>query len=307
MQRARVSPRHRGVVLLYHRIEPRRGDPTLEFSAPIHRDAFAAHVRHLARMYRVVPATGLLDAIHERRRGERFPVAITFDDDSETHLRWAVPVLQRVGVTATFFLNGASLQTPRATWWWELMQLGLERGIGWAELLPSAVLAEVSTGAARPTVASVGEAVKRMSVSDRRSLNRRLGELVGTSDHSHGMRDTDVRTLAEAGFEIGFHTVDHEPLALVDEATLHEQLRKGRGELEDLCGAPLRSIAYPHGSADDRVAAAARVAGFTLGFTSAPVSVEPTVDPMLVGRVDVTRCPGASELAGLVAWMLVTG
>ena len=138
----------------------------------------------------------------------------------------AVPVLQHVGVPATFFLNGASLQTPRATWWWELMQLGLDRGMGWEQMLPSAVLAEASTGAARPTVTSVGEAVKRMTVDDRRSLNRRLGELVGTSEPSHGMRDADVRALAEAGFEIGFHTVDHEPLALVDAATLHEQLRK---------------------------------------------------------------------------------
>ena len=79
-----------GVVLMYHRVEPRQGDPRTEFTPPLHRDLFAWHLRHVARLYRVVAA----DANPRTRyasaaRGGRFPVALTFDDDTASHVEHA--------------------------------------------------------------------------------------------------------------------------------------------------------------------------------------------------------------------------
>ena len=67
-------------------------------------------------------AADILGAIRSRRRGERFPVAITFDDDLPEHVHEALPALRAAGVKATFFLNGASLDAPHAFWWEDLQR-----------------------------------------------------------------------------------------------------------------------------------------------------------------------------------------
>src|SRR5437762_2220702 len=76
---ARMSSSRAGVALVYHRVGGRGGDPNVEILAAVSSSAFGRQLRHLRRHYRVVPAAELLDAVRSRRRGERFPVSITFD------------------------------------------------------------------------------------------------------------------------------------------------------------------------------------------------------------------------------------
>ena len=106
---ARLSSARAGVALVYHRVGGKGGDARLEILAAVSGDSFRRQLRHLRRHYHVVPASELLDAVRSRRRGQRFPVAITFDDDLAGHARDALPELQREGLTATFFLGGTSL------------------------------------------------------------------------------------------------------------------------------------------------------------------------------------------------------
>ena len=68
------------------------------------------------------------------------------------------------------------------------------------------------------------------------------------------------------------------------DAQLADALRVGRSELEEVTGAPVDVIGYPHGRADERVAAAARAAGFRFGYCTRRVPVTPTSSPWLLGR-----------------------
>jgi peptidoglycan/xylan/chitin deacetylase (PgdA/CDA1 family) len=100
------------------------------------------------------------------------------------------------------------------------------------------------------------------------------------------MRRSDVVKLAGEGHEIGFHTLRHELLPALDDGSLDRALNDGRAALEACIGEPLRSIAYPHGRGSRRVAAAARAAGFTVGFTSAELAVQPKDDALALGRLE---------------------
>ena len=85
---ARLSSSRVGVVVVYHRVggtEP--GDPHRELLPTLPADELDEQLRHLQRNYRVVPATEILEATRSRRRGQPFPVAVTFDDDLESHVR----------------------------------------------------------------------------------------------------------------------------------------------------------------------------------------------------------------------------
>ncbi len=62
--------------------------------------------------------------------------------------------------------------------------------------------------------------------------------------------------------------------------------------LELATGTPIDQIAYPHGAADARVAAAARAAGYKLGLTNQAARISRGCDPMLLGRF----APGRATL-----------
>jgi peptidoglycan/xylan/chitin deacetylase (PgdA/CDA1 family) len=290
----RWSDRKVGIALLHHRVGDPPGDPETELSPALGTAEFERQLERLASRHRVVRASGLLQAVATRRRGERIPVAITFDDDLSSHRRVSAPALLRHGLTATFFLSGASLERPYR-YWWERLQEAFDRGLDVAETLnlPGNGLHELAG------------AIRELNPARRAEVAERLGELVGPDPADAGLRADDVRWLADAGFEIGFHTRDHHYLPNLDDAALRDAMSEGRDRLADVADQPLESIAYPHGGVDSRVAAAARTAGFKTGFTTGAEAATASTDPLLIGRVDPVY-HGDGAFAADLAWRLLS-
>lgn len=296
---ARLSGRRLGVALVYHRVGDPPGDLGRELVPALGASLFSAQVRHLSLRYRLVPSSELLQAARTRRRGERFPVAITFDDDLSSHVQSAVHLLDSAGVTATFFLGGASLYAPQR-FWWERLQLAVDRGLDLSSALP-----ELPAGG-RAGIHALAEAIESLPSRERREVDAALRSLVGPDTADAGLQAEDVEHLARSGFEIGFHTRRHDRLPPLEDDELAAAMREGRAELEQIVGKPLRTIAYPHGRADARVAAAARAAGFETGFTGLPGLVTHDADPLLLGRLSPSYS-SVGELAYELAWTLLRG
>ena len=84
-----------------------------------------------------------------------------------------------------------------------------------------------------------------------------------------GLLDWDeLACLADAGWEIGSHSLTHVCLTHLDDDTLDIELRSSREAIENRLGQMCRSIAYPYGASDERVRAAAARAGYTAGCTT---------------------------------------
>jgi peptidoglycan/xylan/chitin deacetylase (PgdA/CDA1 family) len=288
------SRRGLGVALVYHRVGDPPGDPRNELVPAMGAGLFAAQVRHLRRRYRVVPASELLKAARARRRSEAFPVAITFDDDLETHADVVAPILSASGATGTFFLCGASLRTPHA-FWWERLQAAVDGGL---DLEPLGF--NVSR---RSSIHDIGRRIEGLDPAQRSEVERQLDEIVGPDPPDAGMRAEAVRRLLAAGLEVGFHTHRHDALPPLADADLARAFQAGRSELEDILGDRLTVISYPHGRADARVAAAARAAGFTAGFTGYQEVVRPDSEPLLLGRLSPSY-RSVGEFAFDLAWAL---
>ncbi|UUY02947.1 polysaccharide deacetylase family protein [Svornostia abyssi] len=282
---------------MQHRVEPRPGDPAHEFTPPLAVEDFEAQLSWLVRHARVVPADRVQAEAASRRRGAPFPIAITFDDDTTSHVAYALPVLRRRGLPATFFLNGIALGAPRR-YWWELLQAGRAEGWAWSSLIPAASLraAQASTGdAVGPYEVSV--AVQEMDPEDRRAMAADLQERFGTSAPA-GLGAPEIRMLDDGTRSVGWHGYRHEPLSLLTPEALAAELDDGRRALEEVLGRTMRSIAYPYGRADQTTADAARERGFTTGFTTVPEAVRPSDDPLLLGRIDgCTPTTGAFAVA----------
>jgi len=261
-----------GLVLVYHRIGAVAGSPARELNPPVAVGDFRAQLEWLRRHYRVVPAREIRCAAAARRRWQRYPVALTFDDDSPAHTQWGLPALRAAGLPATFFLSGAALDQPVATWW-DRLQVAVDENLPVGALLPG------------DDIFAMGDAMKRRSPSERATVDRALTRL-GAEPEPVRMTEDQVRQLARE-HDVGFHTLRHDFLPALSDVELEEALTAGRERLESVCGRVFDQIAYPHGEAGPREARAARAAGFRMGFTTVAAPCHRASDPLLIGRAEL--------------------
>jgi peptidoglycan/xylan/chitin deacetylase (PgdA/CDA1 family) len=73
----------------------------------------------------------------------------------------------------------------------------------------------------------------------------------------------ELRSLDEAGWEIGSHTGSHPRLTQLDDDRLQDELARSKAALEEQLAGPCSSLAYPYGDVDPRVVAATARAGYS--------------------------------------------
>lgn len=282
----RWTRRRAGVALVYHRVEESAGVAEHHLAACHGLRLFKAQLQHVSSCYRVVPAGDLARAVRERRRGQRFPVAITFDDDLRSHVEVASPILRARDVRGTFFLCGASLKQP-FSFWWERLQAAFEAGVPMGRFVPG--VEERRRGGEvrdRRALHSTAAAIESMAPPDRDRVAALLEREIPEPPSWAGLGADDVRALSRGRHEIGFHTRRHDSLPPLERGPLRDALQEGKRELAEAACAPVASIAYPHGKADEHVAAAAKDAGYAAGFTTSGAAVTPRTDPHLLGRLE---------------------
>ena len=272
----RCSGAQAGLALCYHRVADAGGDPERELTAAIATRDFRCHMSRLRRRYRVVPASQLRAAAAARSRWQRLPVAVTFDDDMPSHVKLSAPILRELGMPATVFLTGAGLGDGRP-FWWESLERAWNRG-----LVDGPLLVRWGLPPAGPSLREVARHVQAMPPGARAAVAAELLARVG-ADHARPLSAGDMRALVRAGLEVGFHTRDHHDMTCLTDDELAAGMRDGRRELAAVVG-PVTIIAYPHGRADARVAAAAEGAGYAAGFVADGAAITPASDPHLLGR-----------------------
>ena len=182
-------------------------------------------------------------------------------------------------------------------------------------VLVGAAAASVRRGARRPSElvgVSTGATIHELSLAieymspDERTAGRSPREATRPRPGRRGDTRAGCATARGGGHDDRL-TRRHDALVWLSDDALDAALRDGRAELEQ-AGHALDVIAYPHGHADDRVAEAARAAGFVIGFGVADQAVWPDSDPLLQGRITPTyrsaghfcdpACAGAVGVVG---------
>jgi peptidoglycan/xylan/chitin deacetylase (PgdA/CDA1 family) len=110
---------------------------------------------------------------------------------------------------------------------------------------------------------------------------------------------SELRQLADVGWEIGSHTRSHVRLTELDDDDLEEELDGSRKRCEEMLGRPCRSLAYPYGMYDDRVIRAASAAGYEAAVTL-PQRLD-RVEPLAWPRIGVYHGDGRLAFAAKVS------
>lgn len=114
---------------------------------------------------------------------------------------------------------------------------------------------------------------------------------------THALLGADaIRRWSAEGIEFGAHSRTHPDLTRLTERQLDEEVVGSKNDLEALLGGPVRTFAYPYGSADQasrRVVAGA----FALAFTDADGVNQRAGDPHLIRRTCVSPLDGTFDIA----------
>lgn len=90
----------------------------------------------------------------------------------------------------------------------------------------------------------------------------------GTLNTPGHLTTEQMRQMADAGNEIGSHTVSHPDLRALSASSLQHEVRDSKLTLERLLGAEVATFCYPSGDENARVRQAVRQAGYRLGLST---------------------------------------
>lgn len=236
--------RNRLSILIYHRVLP-QPDPL--FPGEIDAARFDEHLRFLKQSFNLIP---LSEAVHLLKRGGLPPRAacITFDDGYADNAEIALPILQRHGVGATFFVATGFLNGGRM---WNDSVIELVRNAPAHIDLGPLGLGQFtldSVASRRSAIDTLLNALKYLPLQERQERVDAMCDLLGASLRKDLMMTSEqVREMHRAGMEIGGHTVNHPIVARLDRAAARAEIADGKAELEQMIGDKVRLFAYPNG------------------------------------------------------------
>lgn len=268
---ASVSKERRVCIITYHRILEKH-DPLLETEPDV--QTFSWQMKVLSENFNVMPLHDAILAIQAGTLPER-AVCITFDDGYRSTHDLALPILQKYNLPATLFVTTAFL--GEGNMWNDRIIEAIRR-------LPSGQLNLQDIGMGRHDVLTLEDRIdlvrlinaesKYLSPRSRQDAILKLESLSGVSNEPGLMLTRDmVRTLSNAGIEIGGHTMTHPILTKLDDDAAQDEIVQNKKVLEDIIGKPLRLFAYPNGKLgkdfDQRHMAMAKRAGYVAAFSTA--------------------------------------
>jgi peptidoglycan/xylan/chitin deacetylase (PgdA/CDA1 family) len=313
-------------VVTYHGVAPagyERLDSELDGSL-VTVPAFRRQVRFFNANYNVIHPAQFLAWRDGHDTLPPNALLLTCDDGLLNVLTDMLPILQEEGLSCLFFATADSLDNPdRQMLWYEQLYLMMLLG-------PDLPAAGGLTGL---FASRHGGNTSRRSLwwdlvlswsrfpSDRRaeflgSIRDRLGlpENWKQNFFSDPCRErrfgllnrSELSRLADAGMEIGSHTLSHPVLSQMTAGAAAHELTESRRRLQAALQKPVRSLAYPFGdpkSVTAREIEIAQTAGYRCAFMSCEAS--PMDSPLAMGRLhmtsDITVAEIQAHLSGFYA------
>lgn len=270
-------------ILIYHRVLP---SPDALFPSEPCADRFDVLMGAVARTFNVL-SLGQAHTLWQQQQLPERALVITFDDGYADNASVALPILQRHGLKATFFVATGFLDGGRM--WNDTVIECLRRCTQATVDLSSfgmGVFALDSPAARRRAIDAVLPGIKYLDLAAREEAIARLQALCGNPKLPDDLMMTSdqVVQLHRAGMEIGAHTVMHPILTKLADADAAQEMAAGRARLQQITGAPVDVFAYPNGKPGRDYAiqhvALARTAGFRCAVSTAAGVVGAQNDPL---------------------------
>jgi len=209
-------------------------------------DRLRQALTYCKRHFEVVSLSELLSRVKSDEAAGA--LALTFDDGLRNNATLAAPVLQELGLSATFFVCPALIDAGRWLWNHEAR----ERLRTMSDAQRAAIGAQ--------SIEGLIETMKSMDAPARLSAETAIRETTSGFQPSPAQREAfdmmswdDVRALDADVVTVGSHSLSHPIMPTLDEGDLEREIRDSRARLEEELDRTVDLFCYPNGSQDDRV------------------------------------------------------
>jgi peptidoglycan/xylan/chitin deacetylase (PgdA/CDA1 family) len=285
-------------ILMYHSVleEPSRVTDSLGGIA-LSTTVFRSQMEMLAREFRPIDLAQAGRFLTEEGELPERAVVITFDDGYTDNYEIAMPILDRVGVPAAFYvtvdcierrtlpwpsrLRFAFRTTPKKNW---VDSAGKSWNLSSAEDRETAYLNgcdQVCQTAGVALEAEVARAERELEAK----LPDNTGQLMMTWEQ--------VKGLEQKGHIVGSHTMTHPNMAFLKLEDLRRELTVSKQTMESHLGAPVRHLSYPCPALfpnwTQQTTEESKRAGYRTAVTTNDGVVRKRDNPMELKRVRPTR------------------
>ena len=266
-------------IFVYHRVNDDQ-DPYF-YAMGVSR--FRAEMEYLAKNFHLVSLDQLAGG-QLPTNGNKYCVAVTFDDGYRDNFLYAFPILQKLGIPATIFLTTGYIESGELPWYDQVrlaFKLTRQPRIGLREIGgPDSAL---ETEQAR--LGALAYTLNWLRQTDEPTRARLLQELFRAlrAPSPLNLPNTllaweEIRQMSRQGITFGAHTVTHPVLSSLPVPRLEEEILGSKKTVEKRLQRPIQHFAYPFGKKADFSAEAKQVVQ-SAGFLTAVTTISGVNDP----------------------------
>lgn len=216
-------------------------------------------------------------------------LAITFDDGQRDNFLYARPILEELGVLATFYLPTDYIG-EQTLLWHDLA------GFAWQEASSEKRMEmSIQISPSTPDQLSSSEPriflnrLKELAPAERKAVvdNLTLTGSTENPDWARLMSWEEVRILASAGHEMGSHSCSHPLLPQLTPEEQHSELANSMRAIENAIEIRPRSLCYPNGDFDNSIIEIAEKLGYENAVTTMLGENSKNENPFTLKRSDM--------------------
>lgn len=280
---------------LFHRVSPQR-DPLWD---PMDVPLFERVVKHISNKYEVLLFEDLAFDEKLKQRKNRF-ATIMFDDGYKDNIEFALPILEKYNVKASFYVVTNSIEKNIPTWT-HILEHSFQHTKRTRIKLPFEFLSEEyqectfeNSVEKLKFVSGLKPYLKTIAHEKREAvLNAVISAFDDVEMPKLMMNWDDVRSLKGLGHYIGSHTVNHSMLGTMEkEEDIESELLVSGNKIKSELGYFPLTISYPVGSYDERTKRLSQKVGYKIGLAVKQDTFNPKNEDLFeVSRIELYNEP----------------
>ncbi|WP_413668495.1 polysaccharide deacetylase family protein [Mucilaginibacter sp. Mucisp86] len=251
-------------IVLYHNVC--KSDPHKFNTLFLTAERFEEHLQYYKKYFNVV---SLDDYYKGNFSGQKFNIALTFDDGLANNYHYVLPLLTKYRIPATFFVT-AIRDAGFDILWNDMLSIAGYYGPARFTYKNETYRKNRNNKYVDENGTLYADKLRSTGFNEKAALMSFLEQLTGlranrlNDDYWLQMTPAQIKTMSASAFAaIGAHSYYHNDLARIGPASAASEMTMCKQYLENITGKPINSFAFPYGSYNEQVLKDAKAAGYT--------------------------------------------